>query len=83
MKRYVLVAAVALLGVTASFAQAPKDWKVRVDRSMNASDPDAAGSIKFVTMGSGFHATNPQAAVYWSPANTASGNFMLKGTFIN
>jgi hypothetical protein len=32
-------------------------------------------------MGSGFHATNPQAAVYWNPANTASGTYTLKGTF--
>jgi hypothetical protein len=32
-------------------------------------------------MGSGFHATNPQAAVYWDPANTATGNYTLKGTF--
>jgi hypothetical protein len=32
-------------------------------------------------MGSGFHATNPQAAVYWNPANTGSGNYSLKGTF--
>ena len=48
---------------------------------MNASDPDQAGSIKFVTKGNGFHATNPQAAVYWSPENTATGNYSLKGTF--
>ena len=32
-------------------------------------------------MGTGFHATNPQAAVYWNPANTASGAYTLKGTF--
>jgi hypothetical protein len=32
-------------------------------------------------MGAGFHATNPQAAVYWNPANTATGNYTLKGTF--
>jgi hypothetical protein len=62
-------------------AQAPAGWKVRADRSTNATDPDAAGAIKFVTMGSGFHATNPQAAVYWNPANTGSGNYSLKGTF--
>jgi hypothetical protein len=62
-------------------AQSPKGWKLRVDRSMNAEDPDAAGDIKFVTMGSGFHATNPKAAVYWNPANTVTGNFALKGTF--
>jgi hypothetical protein len=62
-------------------AQAPAGWKVRADRSTTATDPDAAGAIKFVTMGSGFHATNPQAAVYWNPANTGSGNYSLKGTF--
>ena len=26
------------------------------------------------------HATNPAAAVYWNPANTASGNYTLKGS---
>lgn len=62
-------------------AQAPQGWKVRVDRSASASDPDAAGSIKLVSMNGGLHATNPQAAVYWNPANTASGAYTLKGTF--
>ena len=62
-------------------AQAPKGWMVRADRSTSASDPDGAGTIKFVTMGTGFHATNPQAAVYWNPANTATGNYTVKGTF--
>jgi len=37
-------------------------------------------------MGSGFHATNPQAAVFWNPANTATGScrgctYTLAGTF--
>ena len=41
-----------------------------------------AGTIKFVTSGSGFHATNPQAAVFWNPASTATGNYSLKGTFM-
>ncbi len=31
--------------------------------------------------GTGFHATNPKAAVYWNPANTASGAYTVKGTF--
>jgi hypothetical protein len=62
-------------------AQSPQGWKVRVDRSTSAVDPDAAGAVKFTTKGSGFLATNPQAAVYWNPANTASGNYTLKGTF--
>ncbi len=81
MKFPVQVVAFALAAFMPLAAQAPKSWKVRVDRSTEASDPDASGAIKFVTMGTGFHATNPQAAVYWNPANTASGNFTLKGTF--
>src|SRR5215475_11509101 len=81
MKRYVYLAALALAALAPLAAQAPKGWKMRVDRSTEASDPDAAGEIKFVTQGSGFHATNPKAAVYWNPANTASGSYTLKGTF--
>jgi hypothetical protein len=81
MKRHVFIALLALLTVVSLNAQAPKGWKLRVDRSMSAEDPDAAGVIKFVATDSGFHATNPKAAVYWNPANTASGNYTLKGTF--
>jgi hypothetical protein len=81
MKRHVSTALFVLVAVIPLVAQAPKGWKVRPDRSTSASDPDAAGSIKFVTMGTGFHATNPQAAVYWDPANTATGTYTLKGTF--
>ncbi len=73
MKRHVHVAVLALVAFAPVVAQTPKGWKMRVDRSTSASDPDAAGDIKFVTMGSGFHATNPQAAVYWNPANAATG----------
>lgn len=81
MKRYLAVVFLALLAVATVVAQAPKGWKVRADSSTNASDPDAAGSIKFMQMGSSLHAVNPQAAVYWNPANTASGAYTVKGTF--
>jgi hypothetical protein len=81
MIRRIGIAAVALLAAVPLAAQAPQGWKVRADRSTSASDPDGAGEIKFVTMGSGFHATNPQAAVYWNPANAATGNYTLKATF--
>lgn len=80
MKRLVFIAMLAAVAAPL-FAQAPKGWKMRVDRSTSASDPDAPGDIKFVTSGSGFVATNPAAAVYWNPANTASGAYTLKGTF--
>jgi hypothetical protein len=81
MKRHVQVAVLALAALAPLAAQTPQGWKQRVDRSASATDPDASGAIKFVTSGAGFHATNPQAAVYWNPANTASGVYTLKATF--
>jgi len=81
MKRYVSVAVFACLAIATLAAQAPKGWLMRPDRSTSALDPDKSGTIKFVTMGTGFHATNPQAAVYWNPENTATGAYTVKGTF--
>jgi len=76
------VGLLAAFAVVSLVAQAPPaGWKMRVDRSTSASDPDAAGTIKFVSMGGGFHATNPQAATYFNPANTATGNYSLKANF--
>jgi hypothetical protein len=82
MKRYAHIAAIALMALAPLAAQGPKGWKMRVDRSTSASDPDGSGPIKFTSEGSGFHALNPQASVYWNPSNTASGNYTLKGTFV-
>ena len=91
MKHHLSVAMFALLAAICVFAapllaqevaqQAPKGWKLRIDRSTSASDPDGTGDANLVTKGSGFHASSPKAAVYWNPANTASGNYSLKGTF--
>ena len=83
MKRFGSLGILTMLAVLTVplAAQAPKGWMVRADRSTSATDPDGAGTIKFVTMGSGFHATTPQAAVFWNPANTITGNYSLKGTF--
>jgi len=81
MTRGLVVTAIAMVAVVSLAAQAPKGWMVRADRSTSASDPDAAGAIKFTTSGSGFHAVNPQAAVFWNPVNTATGSYSLKGTF--
>src|SRR5579863_5152451 len=81
MKHYVGLVLAALLALAPAFAQSPKGWKMRGDHSTDASDPDAPGANKFLVSGSGFHAINPMAAVYWNPANTATGNYTLKGTF--
>jgi hypothetical protein len=61
-------------------AQAP-GWKERVDLSADATDPDPAGEVKFMAMGGGFHTVNPKAAIFWNPANIATGNYTLKATF--
>jgi hypothetical protein len=84
MKKQMFLAALvmlALVAVAPLSAQTPKGWIARGDHSMETSDPDASGALKFVAMGGGFHATNPMAAIYWNPANTAGGNYTLKGKF--
>jgi len=81
MRHFVGFVLAALLALAPVFAQAPKGWKLRADHSSDAADPDAPGANKFTISGSGFHAVNPMAAIYWNPANTASGNYTLKGTF--
>ena len=74
-------ALLCLLALVPLIAQSPKGWMLRADRSTSASDPDAPGEIKFLTAGSGFHAINPQAAVFWNSANIATGDYSLTGTF--
>jgi len=81
MTRLILAGLVAVTALAPLAAQSPKGWMVRADRSTNASDPDGAGDIKFMSMGSSFHAINPTAAVYWNPANTTSGNYTAKASF--
>ncbi len=81
MKRYIPVVFLATALVATLAAQSPQGWKVRVDRSTNASDPDAAGDVQFTVIAGGYHAVNPAAAVFWNPAHTASGAYAVKGTF--
>jgi hypothetical protein len=62
-------------------AQAPEGWKVRIDRSTNAADPDDNPNLKFMTMGKGFHVTGGPAGTFWNPANTATGTYTVSATF--
>jgi hypothetical protein len=62
-------------------AQTPAGWKVHIDKSTNAQDPDDKSGVKFMAMGKGFHVSGGPAGTYWNPANTATGNYTLKGTF--
>jgi hypothetical protein len=81
MKRLLSFAFLLSVALAPLAAQSTAGWKVRADRSTSATDPDGAGKIQFTPAGKGFHAVNPQAAVYWNPANTAKGPYTLKGTF--
>src|SRR5262249_4455905 len=76
-----VIAVLAFTAMVTPAEQAPSGWRVRVDRSTSASDPDAPGPVKFVIDGTAFHATNPQAAIFWNPANTIGGSYSLTGTF--
>ena len=62
-------------------AQTPAGWKVHIDRSQNAQDPDDKSGVMFMAMGKGFHVSGGPAGTYWNPSNTATGNYTLKGTF--
>ena len=81
MRKLSAIILMVSIAVVALAAQAPRGWLYRADGSTDASDPDAPGSIQLMAMGSGFHVVTPQAAVFWNPANTATGNYTLKGTF--
>jgi hypothetical protein len=80
LRRLLLIALTASLAAPLA-AQAPEGWKVRVDRSERADDPDDTPDLKVVRMGNGFHVTGGPAGTFWNPANTASGNYTLKATF--
>jgi hypothetical protein len=62
-------------------AQVPAGWKVHIDNSQNAQDPDDKSGVMFMAMGKGFHVSGGPAGTYWNPANSATGNYTLKGTF--
>jgi hypothetical protein len=81
MVRRVMIAALLALAVAPLAAQTVDGWKVRIDKSQSASDPDDTPDLKFVAAGKGFRATGGPAGTFWNPANSAAGNYTLKGTF--
>jgi hypothetical protein len=81
MRRSLILLAIAAIAAGTARAQTPQGWKLRADQSRDAADPDQAGAIQFTTRGSGFHALTPQAAVFWHPTNTATGDYSVKGSF--
>lgn len=89
MKKLVLTAALALAVLpTVVFAQNAdpdknveggvlvKGWVGRTDRPTQAIT-----GAKFFAMGNALHVTSGPPAIYWNPANTATGNYAVKATF--
>ena len=62
-------------------AQAPAGWQMRVDHSTNAADPDDVPEVTVATIATGLEVTTGPAVTLWNPANTASGQYTLEGTF--
>jgi hypothetical protein len=55
----------------------PPGWTLRTDKAS-----DKPESVNFVTMGPGMHITSGATpAIYWNPANTASGTYTISVSF--
>ncbi len=82
---FIIAGLIGAVGSTQSPNRPPSGsspgWKIRIDRSTSAADPDAPGPVKFVATATGFRATNPQAAVFWNPASAISASYSVSGTF--
>lgn len=79
-QRVLTVALIAMLGAPLA-AQRVDSWKMRVDRSTNAQDPDDNPELKVVAMGKGVRITGGPAGVFWNPADNLSGNYTIRATF--
>jgi hypothetical protein len=80
VRRFLMTAAALAVAVSVG-AQSPQGWKVRIDRSQNAQDPDNTPNLVFKTLGKGLHVKGGPAGTFWNPASTASGNYTLRATF--
>lgn len=79
-RRFMLVALIALF-IAPLAAQAPAGWRVRIDRSQNAQDPDDTPDLKTVAVGSGMRVTGGPAGTFWNPANMVTGNYTVRASF--
>ena len=79
VRRFLVTAATLALAVSVA-AQSPQGWKVRIDRSQNAQDPDNTPDLVFKPMGKGLHVKGGPAGTFWN-GTMAAGNYTLKATF--
>lgn len=79
-RRFMLVALIVLF-IAPLAAQAPVGWRVRIDRSQNAQDPDDTPDLKTAAVGSGMRVTGGPAGTFWNPANMVTGNYTVRASF--
>jgi predicted cupin superfamily sugar epimerase len=81
MIRRLSAAAAALLIALPLAAQAPDGWLTRVDRSTDAADPDDVPEVTIRPAADGFEVHTGPAVTLYNPANTATGQYTLEGSF--
>jgi hypothetical protein len=95
MRHALPAAAVAIVVATGTllYAQADPDkiipgggifvqgWTGKIDAS-SVRQGRMLNDAKFVQDGNALHVTTGPAATYWNPANTASGDYTVKATFL-
>ena len=93
-RRHALAAAALILGAVPGAARAQdvaraiagggisvSGWTGKVDAREEKAGQSVANA-KFDAEGQGFHITTGPATTYWNPANTASGDYTVKATFL-
>jgi hypothetical protein len=81
MIRHMSAAVAALLIAVPLSGQAPDGWQSRVDRSTNAADPDDVPEVTIRPAADGFEVHTGPAVTLFNPANTATGQYTLEGSF--
>jgi hypothetical protein len=80
LRRSVLILLIVSLAAPL-LAQAPQGWRMRVDRSTSAEDPDDRPDLRVVAKGKGFQVTGGPAGTFWQPAQAVAGNYTARATF--
>jgi hypothetical protein len=81
MTRRLFLCVLTVLFMMPLAAQTPPGWRMRVDKSTSAEDPDDRPDLTVMAMGSGMHVTGGPAGTFWNPKNTASGNYTVRANF--
>ncbi|MGH7646033.1 MAG: hypothetical protein ACREMR_10670 [Gemmatimonadales bacterium] len=55
----------------------PASWHARTDWSARTGQAPSLENVKFVAMGTGYHATMGPAALFWRDADTVSGGYRV------